>query len=424
MNELKFNELKGKKLLILGAYNTEIEIIEEAKRLGVYTIVTDNNEDWSLAPAKKVADEAWDISWTDLSALKTKCLNERVDGCFAGFSEKRVEYAQRICSILKLPFYADGANLKVISNKLQFKQACIDNGIKVPRNYEINGCVEFPVIVKPADNGGSRGITICRTKKELDIAYDKAMKYSDTKEVIIEEYLSTDEIMVYFTIHNGQIELSTMCDRHMQHFDSKITQLPIGYVFPSKHLNVFIEHNYEKYIDLIKHLNIKNGLLAFQAFVVGNDVVPFDPTYRLDGTMSYHIVSKFNGINVLQLLLNYSLTGSMGDVHLIKEKEDPHFSGFGFELPILLKQGVISEIRGLDEIREMKNIIHVFKNFSIGDKMAKSADFTQMLARIHITANDKNTITEVVKSIYRKLVVLDEKNEDMVIGRFPTNLLN
>ena len=80
-------DLKGKRLLILGAYRTEIEIINEAKKLGVYTIVTDNHTDWSLAPAKALADEAYDISWTDYDALEKICRERNVDGCLAGYSE-------------------------------------------------------------------------------------------------------------------------------------------------------------------------------------------------------------------------------------------------------------------------------------------------------------------------------------------------
>ena len=50
--------IQNNKLLILGAYRTEIEIVEAARIKGLYTIVTDNHENWDDAPAKKIADEA------------------------------------------------------------------------------------------------------------------------------------------------------------------------------------------------------------------------------------------------------------------------------------------------------------------------------------------------------------------------------
>ncbi len=64
------NNLFGKKLLILGAYNSEIEIVNCAHEMGLTTIVTDNHTDWNFAPAKYVADEAWNISWSDIDTLE------------------------------------------------------------------------------------------------------------------------------------------------------------------------------------------------------------------------------------------------------------------------------------------------------------------------------------------------------------------
>ena len=56
-------------ILILGGDYLEIEIVKRAKSLGYYTIVTDNHYDWMLSPAKQMADEGWNISWSDIDAL-------------------------------------------------------------------------------------------------------------------------------------------------------------------------------------------------------------------------------------------------------------------------------------------------------------------------------------------------------------------
>ena len=84
-----YEELKGKRLLILGCSQDECQIVEAARELGVYTITTDNHENWDDAPAKKIADEAWNISWSDIDALKEKALMRNVDGVIAGYSEFR-----------------------------------------------------------------------------------------------------------------------------------------------------------------------------------------------------------------------------------------------------------------------------------------------------------------------------------------------
>lgn len=418
-----YEALKGKKLLILGAYSTEIEIINAAKELGVYTITTDNHENWDDAPAKKESDEAWNISWSDINSLRTKCLEEKIDGIMAGFSERRVYYAELLSEEINKPFYTNGANLDVILNKLKFKQACVDAGITVPKLYKIEDNIEFPVIVKPSDNGGSRGITICYNQEELIDGYNKAMDNSDEKKVVIEEYIKADDVMIFFNVHDGKAELSAMCDRIMCRFDEKITQLPVGYMYPSKYLSIFKDYNLNNFAKLINDLNIKNGLIAFQSFVRGKDVIPFDPTYRLDGTTSYHITEKCTGMNSLKMLINYSLTGSMGSYNLISKNENPNFQKCCFQLPILLKKGKIYKIEGLESIQKIKDVIFIRQSHFIGDELFQIADFSQMLCRIHIVSENLIELKKTINKILSIVKVYDRNGNDLVLYKFETEKL-
>ena len=127
------NEIKQKKLLILGATNDEIVIIGRAKSLGLYTIVTDYHTDWSLSPAKSVADEAWNISWSDISLLAEKSRAVGIDGVIAGFSEFRVENMIKLCRELGLPCYINDEQLEITRDKLRFKDYCRQFGIPVVR---------------------------------------------------------------------------------------------------------------------------------------------------------------------------------------------------------------------------------------------------------------------------------------------------
>ena len=421
---MRNNNLLGKKLLILGAYSTEIEIVNAAKELGVYTITTDSHRNWEEAPAKYTSDDAWDISWSDMDLLKEYCEKNNVDGVLAGFSEKRVFQGTILSQLIGKPFYAEGAHLDIILNKIRFKQACIESLIVVPKRYTIDDEISFPVIVKPADNGGSRGITICYNKEELHIAYKKAMNFSDDKTVVIEEYIVADDVMIFFNVHNGVAELSAMCDRIMQRFDKSITQLPVGYMYPSKHLDTFVNYNLHKFKGLIKNLGIRNGLIAFQSFVRGNDVIPFDPTYRLDGTTSYHITEKCTGVNSLKMLISYSLTGTMGNDNLIHSRENPYFEKKCFQLPILLKKGKIKVVEGLDTIRQIKDVILVRQIHFAGDVLDKKADFSQMLCRIHLVSNTIDDIKNSISNIYKLLKVLDENDDDMILYRIEMESLS
>lgn len=412
-----------KKLLIIGAYESEIEIMKTAREMGLYTIVTDNHTDWSEAPAKFEADEAWNISWTDYDALTEKCRESGVSGVMAGFSEKRVEAAEKLSRILGLPFYADGADLNVILDKIRFKKACIESGIVVPKSFEYGEEITFPVIVKPADNGGSRGISICYGKSELETAYQKALDNSASKEVLIEEYITCPEIMVYLIADKGEVTLSAMCTRHMKQIGNGITQLPIGYSYPSEYLGIFEKYNFENYKRLLKNLGITNGLIAFQAFVRGHDVIPFDPTYRLDGTRTYHLTEAVNGTNVLKMLINYSVNGEMSCGENCCVNETPYFKKCCFELPILLGRGTVTEIKGLELVCGMKHAVFINQLIHEGKKLDREADFSQIFCRVHLCADSISEIKNDIDFAQNSIRVLDENGEDMIIGKFDVSVL-
>ncbi len=413
------NNLSGKKLLILGAYKTEIEIINCARKMGIYTVVTDNHTNWEEAPAKFVADEAWDISWSNIESLSKKCYEESIDGVMAGFSEKRVANAQKLSRKINKPFYTDGADLDTILNKGSFKTACQQAGIDVAKHYDENDVIQYPVIVKPTDNGGSRGISICYTSHDLEEGIINAKNNSESGCIEIEEYIVADEVMIYYVVHNGIATLSAMCDRYMHSFDKKITQLPVGYKYPSKHLTLFKEKHDKNFQRLIHNLGIQNGLIAFQSFVNDTRVIPFDPTYRLDGTMAYHSTESINDSNVLQMLITYSLTGTMGNDDEISSKENPEFKKIAFELPVLLGKGMIHETTPINSYYDVNDVIFVHQGHDTGDTMNLSADFSQILCRIQLVADNEDDLETKLSELNSKIIAKSDNGEDMVLYRNP-----
>ena len=113
------NDLIGKKLLILAGSCHEVDLVRRAKELGIYTIVTDYY-DLETSPAKKIADEYWNISWSDIDSLEKKCIQEKVDGVTAGYSEFTVENLIHLCQRLGLPCYCTMDQLDVTRDKIRF----------------------------------------------------------------------------------------------------------------------------------------------------------------------------------------------------------------------------------------------------------------------------------------------------------------
>ena len=91
-----------KKLLMLGSNNGSVYIIKKARERGLYTIVTDDQE-LSASPAKKSADEIWDISTADVDCLEKRCREEGVEAVICGVSEFNLDRCLELTDHLGLP---------------------------------------------------------------------------------------------------------------------------------------------------------------------------------------------------------------------------------------------------------------------------------------------------------------------------------
>lgn len=297
-----------KKLLILGATYSELTIIERARAKGIYTIVTDNNTDYSKSPAKYVADEAWDISWSDIDTLTEKAKNVSIDGVLAGFSEFRVESMIKLCARLNLPCTLTLEQLEVTRDKIKFKKLCKSYGIDCISEYYYGGIIDYPVIIKPVDRAGSIGINVAKSSEEFEKFYKYAMALSPTKQVIIEDFI-TDGIKfdVYYFIANGHVSLLGTSDTIMCDGLSAAPILQKAWTFPSKHETAYLNSVDYKVREMLLDMGIVNGYVTMSAFYCNNAFCFFEAGFRLSGELSFNYYNKLMGINYLDSLIDYAL---------------------------------------------------------------------------------------------------------------------
>ena len=115
-----------KKILILGGTAQQIKLVEAAKKMGVYTIVTDYLVD---SPAKKVADEAWMLNIKDVDQIVERCKQEQVNGVICGYIDPCQRPYQQICEALDLPCYGTKDQFFYMTDKHAFKKMCVENGL-------------------------------------------------------------------------------------------------------------------------------------------------------------------------------------------------------------------------------------------------------------------------------------------------------
>jgi predicted CoA-binding protein len=141
--------------------------------------------------------------------------------------------------------------------------------------------------------------------------------------------------------------------------------------------------------------------------------------YRLGGGQSYRVISRLNGINHLDMLIDYALTGVMCD-EKTEERINPFFNKQGFILILIIKPGRIKKIQGLSKISKIPQVVNVMQAYKEGDLIPPSAVGTtrQGFGRIHLVANTKEEMADAIAKIKESLFIEDCKGESMLLDTF------
>lgn len=420
--------IEGKRLLVLGGSRISCEIVRKAQEMGIYTMVTD----WyplEDSPAKQIADKYFMTSTADIPAMVKLIKDENVDGVITGFTDSALPYYAEICEEADLPCYGTKEQFEILTNKKDYKKLCQQFGIPVVDEYKVEGDIEtadlthikYPVLVKPSDNSGARGISICRNEVELIAGYKKALEFSARKEVLIERYIYGEEVTIFYILQDGEIYLSGMGNRHVKHNQDNVIALPVAYTFPSKYLDRYIKTTDSKVKQMFKSLGMKNGMVFMQCLVENGECIIYDIGYRLTGTLEYKLLDKICDYNPLEMMITYALTGEKSE-SMLHKKADPFWKKYACNISFLMKPGKIEKIEGLEEVKQIPEVLDLVLARVEGEELPESAKGTlrQIMLRVFATANSKEELKYLLDSIYNKLEVTSTAGDSMLLEGFDT----
>ena len=314
--------LKGKKLLILAGADVHVKVVQAAKKLGVYTIVTDYLalED---SPAKQIADEYWNLSITDVDEIADKCKEENVDGVLAFCIDPAQIPYQQICEKLRLPCYGTKEQFETLTDKRLFKDYCVANGVGIIPEYTENdiesGNVTYPVLVKPTISRGSRGQTICNSKEEVKEAIEIARNESKDGGVLIERFMQGVQDMAFaYMVVDGEPYLVKIGDRYLGAPEDNLDRQQMATVVPSMHTKEYLEKSDERVKNMIKKMGITFGAVFFQGFYENGQEYMYDPGLRFPGSDYDLVLKQATGFDPMSAFVHFALTGDknscVGDI--------------------------------------------------------------------------------------------------------------
>lgn len=266
-----------KKLMILGGSRYALPVIEAAKKLGIYTITADYLPD---NIAHKYSDEYVNVSIIDKEATFEAAKRLEIDGIVSFGCDPGVATAAYVAENMGLPFQGSYESTSILQDKGLFRKFLTDNNFNCPHAKRYENIEEpfkdidfftWPVIVKPTDSAGSKGVTKVNKPEDLREAIKIALDGAHNGAFIIEDFLtfegyhsSTDP----FTV-DGELKFATYSD---QLFDPEADNpyTPAYIIWPSSMKQEHQDELTREIQRLMNLLDMKTGIYNIETCVANN----------------------------------------------------------------------------------------------------------------------------------------------------------
>lgn len=415
-------QIKGKRLLILGGTFASLDLVKNAKEMGVYTIVTDDND---TGVAKELADETAKVSTTDMDGLAALIQERDIDGVFCGPSEFNLRNLIALCEKTGLPCYTDMATWDRCANKDEFKQYCIDYGVDCPREFFVDensdeeelDAVDYPVIVKPVDGCSSAGISVSMDKTTIREACRFARAASKSGKIVVEKYIDNGgEIFgARYVIKNGEAIPYLLIDTYVVDPVGRKSLISGFTHTPSKYSAYYMENMDTAVRKMLKGMGIQNGTAFFQALPYNGKIYFHEMGYRLSGGMIFKLTEPLMGINDMKMMIRLALGGDMYTT-AEQEKLDIRCGGKrGAQLMIPLCAGKIGSVEGLETVKAIPCVKDFIQYYYAGQSVLERSIGTlgQHFGRFTFIADTDKEIFDAVEQIHHTLVVRDTDGNRM-----------
>lgn len=409
--------MENKRILFLGASVYFLDAAKYVKSKGMYLVAVDIKE-LPQAVVKAIADESYHISTTDLDTLYELCVKCKINGIYAGASEVNIPIAMELCKRLNLPYYANKRQWEMCTNKAIFKQKCVENGIKVSKEYEFskrgkNGYVKYPVVTKPVDNNGSTGISICQNLQELEKGYKKGMDNSKIGHVLIEEYIPSDSVIIQYTIQDGNIKYSGMSDKKSKKLNEDGAPVMAIQYFPSIYEEQYLSKVNKKAIRMLKEADMQYGAVWIESFYYKNEFIFNEIGYRYGGSLTYFPVEFFYNLNQMNILIHHAVTGKglYQDFNEKKVRADQKKYAI---LPIHIKPCVIKAVSGIDELENIPGFYRFVQSHSIGETIPDSGTTLQVFGYVHVIGDSIDSMIKTMQEVKDRIHVIDETGKNKI----------
>lgn len=364
-----------KKVLMLGGSLYQVYAIKEAVRLGYYVITCDYLPD---NPGHKYAHEYHNVSTTDKDAVLALARRLQVDGVVAYASDPAAPTAAYVCEQMGLPT-SPFLSVEILSKKDMFRAYLAEHGFNVPKaqgftTYEdalaAIDSFKLPVMIKPVDSSGSKGINKMTDKSQLKTFVEDALSYSRDKRFIVEEFIVKKGYQISGDAFSVDGKLVFHCFGN-EYYSSKVTKdfAPLGECWPFMMDRSIIDRLHNDLQRLISSLGMKSTAYNVEAIVDQDDnIYILELGARSGGSLIPQITEYATGVNMVTYVIKAAMGEDCSDLtmasshgcwsnYMVHSKKSGQYAGIWFEDNFRKNNLVefVTDIKENDHVHEFRD---------------------------------------------------------------------
>ncbi|GBF49576.1 dehydrogenase [Leptospira ryugenii] len=387
-----------KTILIIGGGDLQLPIIQTAKTMKLRTLVADMNPN---SIGFQIADEKIIMSTKDVEGMvreaKRYLQNKPIHGVITAGTDASMTVAA-VASAAGLPGIRF-VDAEAASNKVKMRQRLKEHSVPIPAFAPVWSLqdakdalafLQFPLVMKPADNMGSRGVIKVNHKDEIPQAFRHAKRFCPTGELILEEYMEGPELSVDALAFNGQIRMTGIADRIIEREPYFVE---IGHNMPSALPKEILAEVERVMVAGMKALGINLGAGKGDIKVTKTGVKVGEIAARLSGGyMSAFTYPLSTGVNLNRAALLIALGETPDNL-------DPVIERVSIERSLIANPGKLVNVQGAEDVKKIDGVNAIFLQSKPGDLIKEPTNNIEKSGHVIITAN---TLAEA-EAIFQKV---------------------
>jgi biotin carboxylase len=337
---------RNKRLLVLGAGPAQLGLLQAARRRGLFVIALDRDP---AAPGFEFADRRAVVSTEDEPAIGMLAAAEELNGVIAPGIDWPVAIAARVAARLGLPHPLSPDIAALAVSKQRQRQRLEEHGVPQPRWRVVTDSpddLQLPVVVKPPDRQGQKGLTLVREPERLAAAVATAVTASRTNVAQVEELVDGPEVTVNAFSTGGVFHPLTVTDR-LTASDEAAFGVALAHAWPS-------EHDTDGAIEVaraaVTALGIENGPTYTQVVLGPDGPKVMELAARLGGGHDAELCEAALGVDLNGLALSAALGEPL-------EVPRPEPRGGAVVRFLVSPPGSLESVQGIDEASAQEGIV-------------------------------------------------------------------